>query len=157
MIRKIILVSEFPDAHHQLVRGLTAGQVELSLQPDLRAAASQFHAHANEPLALVVDMRQCSASEVDLLEDLSVQYPQFPKIVFPASGAESQLNRLRACNDVYIFSASHWRSVCAGVDFRNHYRRSRAHGDEVGVRWSCRLRAPASRPAAKTGGPSRCK
>ena len=104
MIRKIILVSEFPDAHHQLVRGLTAGQVELSLQPDLRAAASQFHAHANEPLALVVDMRQCSASEVDLLEDLSVQYPQFPKIVFPASGAESLLDRLRACNDVYIFS-----------------------------------------------------
>jgi DNA-binding NtrC family response regulator len=104
MIRKIILVSEFPEAHHQLVTGLTAGQVELSLQPDLRAAASQFHAHANEPLALVVDMRQCSASEVDLLEDLSVQYPQFPKMVFAASGAESLLSRLRGCNDVYIFS-----------------------------------------------------
>jgi two-component system response regulator AtoC len=104
MIRKIILVSEFPDAHHQLVRGLTAGQVELSLQPDLRAAASLLHAHANEPLALVVDMRQCSASEVDLLEDLSVQYPQFPKMVFSANGAESLLNQLRGCNDVSIFS-----------------------------------------------------
>lgn len=103
MIRKIILVSEFPDAHHQLVGGLTAGQVELSLQPDLRAAASLFQAHANKPLALVVDMRQYSASEVDLLEDLSVQYPQFPKMVFPANSAEPLLNRLRGYNDVYIF------------------------------------------------------
>lgn len=104
MIRRIILVTEFPDAHHQLVRGLTVGQVELSLQPDLRAAASLFHAHANEPFALVVDMRQCSASEVDLLEDLSFQYPQSPKMVFPANGAESLLNQLRGCNDVYVFS-----------------------------------------------------
>jgi DNA-binding NtrC family response regulator len=104
MIRKLILVSEFPDAHHQLIRGLTAGQVELSLQPNLRAVASLFHAHASEPLALVVDMLKCSASEVDLLEDLSVRYPQFPKMIFPATGAESLLQRLRSCNDVYIFT-----------------------------------------------------
>jgi DNA-binding NtrC family response regulator len=103
MIRKIMLVSETPQAHNQLVRSLAAGGIQVLAQPSLRVASSLLREQTDSALAMVLDVHPLSANDVDLLADLSVQHPQVPKMVFLSKGSEAVLNRLRSRSDIYIF------------------------------------------------------
>jgi two-component system response regulator AtoC len=105
MMREILLVSETPEVHGQLVRILGASGVQVVPQTTLRAAISLLRDPAHVALAVVLETPWFSKSDVDLLADLSVRHPQVKKIVFAPNGApEELLDRLRSCSDIDVFS-----------------------------------------------------
>ena len=107
MMREILLVSETPEVHSQLVRILGASGVQVIPETTLRAAISLLRDPAHVALAVVVEMPLFSRSDFDLLADLSVRHPQVKKIVFAPGGfSEELLDRLQSCSDIHIFSTS---------------------------------------------------
>jgi len=107
MMREILLVSETPEVHSQLVRILGASGVQVVPETTLRAAISLLRDPAHAALAVVSEMPLFSKSDVDLLADLSVRHPQVKKIVFvPGGSQEDLLDRLQGCSDIHIFSTS---------------------------------------------------
>ena len=96
MIRKIVLVSEAPESHDQLVRSLAAVGVHVVPLLTLRAAVSLLRDAENAVLAMVLDVPLFSSIDADVLADLSVQYPQLRMMVFVSRGSQQEaLHRIR--------------------------------------------------------------
>jgi two-component system response regulator AtoC len=107
MMREVLLVSETPEVHSQLVRILGASGVQVVPEPTLRAAISLLRDPAHGVLAVALEMPSFSRSDFDLLADLSVRHPQVKKIVFAPGGSQEELlDRPQNCSDIHIFSAS---------------------------------------------------
>jgi two-component system response regulator AtoC len=107
MIRKIVLVSEAPESHDQLVRSLAAVGVHVVPQVTLRAAVSLLRDAENAPSAFVVDAPSFSPNDADVLAGLSVQYPHLRMMVFVTRGSQQEaLHRLEGCRQITIHSAS---------------------------------------------------
>jgi two-component system response regulator AtoC len=107
MIRKIVLVSETPESHDQLVRSLAAVGVRVVPQVTLRAAVSLLRDAENAPSAFVVDAPSFSPNDADVLAGLSAQYPQLRMMVFVPRGSQQEaLRRLENSCQISIHSAS---------------------------------------------------
>ena len=87
MIRKIVLVSEAPESHDQLVRSLAAVGVHVVPQATLRAAVALLRDAENAASVFVVDAPSFSPNDADVLAGLSVQYPQLRMMVFVSRGS----------------------------------------------------------------------
>ena len=86
MIRKIVLVSEAPESHDQLLRSLAAAGFQVVPQATLRAAVSVLRDAENAALAMVLDGPAFSAADAEVLASLSVQHPQVRMMVFVSRG-----------------------------------------------------------------------
>jgi DNA-binding NtrC family response regulator len=107
MMREILLVSETPEVHSQLVRILGASGIQVVFETTLRAAISLLRDPAHGALAVVLEMPLFAKSDFDLLADLSVRHPQVKKIVFaPGGPPEELLDRLESLSDIHIFGTS---------------------------------------------------
>jgi DNA-binding NtrC family response regulator len=109
MIPQIVLVSEVPGSHDQVVRSLTAAGFKVEPQATLRAAVSLLrtaeNAAENPALALVLDVPSFSAHDADVLADLSVQHPRLRMIVFAWRGwHEEAFHRIESCGQINIYS-----------------------------------------------------
>lgn len=109
MIPQIVLVSEAPGSHDQVVRSLAAAGFKVVPQATLRAAVSLLrtaeNAAENAALALVLDVPFFSANDADLLADLSVQNPRMRMMVFAWRGwQEEALLRIESCRQISIYS-----------------------------------------------------
>jgi DNA-binding NtrC family response regulator len=107
MMREILLVSETPEVHSQLVRILGASGIQVVPETTLRAAISLLRDPAHGALAVVLEMPLFAKSDFDLLADLSIRHPQVKQIVFAPGGfPEELLDRVQSCSDIHIFSTS---------------------------------------------------
>jgi DNA-binding NtrC family response regulator len=107
MMREILLVSETPEVHSQLVRILGTSGMQVVPETTLRAAISLLRDPAHGALAVVLEMPLFAKSDFDLLADLSIRHPQVKKIVFAPGGfPEELLDRLQSCSDIHIFRTS---------------------------------------------------
>jgi two-component system response regulator AtoC len=106
MIRKIVLLSEAPESHDQLLRSLAAAGFHVVPQATLRAAVSALRDAENTALAMVLDGMALSACDAEVLAGLSVQYPQVRMMVFVPRGLQEEtLNRLKSCREISIYNA----------------------------------------------------
>ena len=107
MIRKIVLVSEVPESHDQLLRGLAAAGFQVVPQATLRAAVSVLFDAENTALALVLDGPAFSAADAEVLASLSVQHPKVRMMVFVSRGLQEEtLDRLKGCRQVGIYNTT---------------------------------------------------
>jgi DNA-binding NtrC family response regulator len=105
MVPQIVLVSEAPASHDQVGRSLAAAGFKVVPQATLRAAVSLLRTAENAALALVLDVPSFSASDADLLADLSVQHPRVRIMVFAWRGwHEEALLRMEGCRQISIYS-----------------------------------------------------
>jgi len=106
MIRKIVLLSEAPESHDQLLRSLAAAGFQVVTQATLRAAVSALRDAENTALAIILDGTALSVSDAEALAGLSVQYPQVRMIVFAPTGLqEEMLDRLTSCRQINLYNA----------------------------------------------------
>jgi DNA-binding NtrC family response regulator len=108
MIPQIVLVCEAPASHDHVVRSLAAAGFKVVPQATLRAAVSLLRtpesAAENHAVALVLDVPSFTASEADLLADLSVQRPRVRMMVFAWRGYhEEALLRVESFRQISIF------------------------------------------------------
>jgi DNA-binding NtrC family response regulator len=109
MVPQIVLVSEAPGSHDQVVRSLAAAGFKVVPQATLRAAVSLLRATENDAenpaLALVLDVPSFSANDADLLADLSVQHPRVRMMVFAWRGWQQEaFLRIESCRQISIYS-----------------------------------------------------
>jgi two-component system response regulator AtoC len=107
MIRKIVLVSETPEAQNHLVRSLAAEGLQVVPLPTLRAAAALLRDPEDGYFALVLDMQRFSGADAAQLVDLSSQHSHVPTIVFVSRHSEEEiLDRLPVSSDIYLVNMS---------------------------------------------------
>jgi two-component system response regulator AtoC len=105
MIPQIVLVSEAPGSHDQVVRSLAAAGCQVVPQATLRAAVSLLRDAENAASAIVMDVPFFSANDADVLVELSVQHPQLRVMVFVSRGSQQEaLNRIESCRKISIRS-----------------------------------------------------
>jgi DNA-binding NtrC family response regulator len=104
MIPQILLVSEAPESHIQVVRNLATG-FEVVPQATLRAAISLLRDAQNTVSAMILDVPSFFPNDADVLAALTVQHPQLCTIVFAARGVQPETrNRLESYPQISIYS-----------------------------------------------------
>ena len=105
MIRKVLLVSDAPESHGQLLRNLAASGFQVVPQSTLGAAISVLRDAEGAALAMVLDGPAFTAGDAEVLAGLSVQHPQVRMMVFISGGLQEEtLYRLKSCRQIRIYS-----------------------------------------------------
>jgi two-component system response regulator AtoC len=105
MTPQIVLVSEAPGSHDQVVRSLAAAGFQVVPQATLRAAVSLLRDAENAVLAMVLDVPLFSSIDADVLADLTVQHPRVRMMVFAWRGRQQEaLRRIESCPQISTFS-----------------------------------------------------
>ena len=105
MTPQIVLVSEAPGSHDQVVRSLAAAGFQVVPQATLRAAVSLLRDAENAVLAMVLDVPLFSSIDADVLADLTVQHPRLRMMVFAWRGRQQEaLRRIESCPQISTFS-----------------------------------------------------
>ncbi len=121
MTPQIVLVSEAPGSHDQVVRSLAAAGFQVVPQATLRAAVSLLRDAENAVLAMVLDVPLFSSIDADVLADLTVQHPRVRMMVFAWRGRQQEaLRRIESCPQISTFSTPCMRPT----DCRQRVRRS---------------------------------
>jgi DNA-binding NtrC family response regulator len=107
MIRKIVLVSETPEANDYLVRSLASEGFQVVLLPALKAAIPLLRDLESSSLAVVLDTQFLSESDTELLLQLNAQHRHVPIMVFCSARLQEQTSsRLEHSSDITIFNKS---------------------------------------------------
>jgi len=104
MVSNILLISEIPDVHRQLIEQLVAAGFQVSPRPTLSGAMSLLRDPSARLLALVLDLKTSSQLDFDLLAELNALHPAVSTMIFPREGLPEGIGeRLREFDCIRTF------------------------------------------------------
>jgi DNA-binding NtrC family response regulator len=150
MTPQIVLVSEAPGSHDQVVRSLAAAGFQVVPQATLRAAVSLLRDAENAVLAMVLDVPLFSSIDADVLADLTVQHPRVRMMVFAWRGRQQEaLRRIESCPQISTFSTPLGERTSPGLILK-----ALAEAITPGAPGATLAKASGDRPAAVERGES---
>jgi DNA-binding NtrC family response regulator len=107
MIRKVVLVSDAPESHDQLLRSLAAAGFQVVPQATLKAAVSVLRDSENSALAIILDGSAFSAGDAELLVGFISQHNRTRVMVFVSGELqEATLDQLESSRQISVYSTS---------------------------------------------------
>jgi DNA-binding NtrC family response regulator len=150
MTPQIVLVSEAPGSHGQVVRSLAAAGFQVVPQTTIKAAVSLLRDAENAVLAMVLDVPSFSSIDAAVLADLTVQHPRVRMMVFAWRGRQEEaLHRIESCPQISTFSTPLGERTAPGLILK-----ALAEAITPGAPGATLAKASADRPTAAQRGES---